>query len=89
MNGTEAVSICKSTPDIDIVLMDIQLPGLNGYEATRQIKSFNKELVIIAQTAYAMAGDEKKALEAGCDDYLSKPIGKENLLLLLSKYLDK
>ncbi len=89
VNGTEAVRICKSTPDIDIVLMDIQLPGLNGYEATRQIKSFNKELVIIAQTAYAMAGDEKKALEAGCDDYLSKPIEKENLLLLLSKYLDK
>jgi PAS domain S-box-containing protein len=87
VNGTEAVSICKSNRDINLVLMDIQLPGINGYEATKQIKSFNNEMVIIAQTAYAMAGDEKKARDAGCDDYISKPIDKEKLLLLLGKYL--
>ncbi len=89
VNGNEAVSICKSSPDINLVLMDIQLPGISGYEATKQIKSFNKEMTIIAQTAYAMASDEKKAHDAGCDEYIAKPIEKENLLLLLSKYLDK
>jgi CheY-like chemotaxis protein len=88
VNGNEAVRICKSNPDINLVLMDIQLPGISGYEATRQIKSFHKDLVIIAQTAYAMAGDERKARDAGCDEYISKPIDKEKLLLLLSKYLN-
>ena len=88
VNGNEAVSISKSSPDINLVLMDIQLPGINGYEATKQIKSFNKEMVIIAQTAYAMARDKQKAMDAGCDEYISKPIEKEQLLLLLSKYLN-
>ncbi|NOX48325.1 MAG: response regulator [Chlorobi bacterium] len=88
VNGKEAVSICKSTPEINLVLMDIQLPGISGYEATHQIKSFNKDMVIIAQTAYAMAGDEQKARDAGCDEYIPKPIDKEKLLLLLGKYLN-
>jgi CheY-like chemotaxis protein len=79
-NGKIAVEYCKNNNDIDIVLMDIYMPVMNGYEATRQIKELNKTLPIIAQTAYAMTDDRRKALEAGCDDFIAKPIGKEELL---------
>jgi len=58
------------------------MPEMNGYEATRQIRVFNKKVAIIAQTAYAMVGDREKAIEAGCNDYISKPI---NLALLIQK----
>lgn len=78
--GEEAVEMCRSYPDIDLVLMDINLPGLNGYEATRQIRKFNKKVIIIAQTAFGLAGDREKSIEAGCDDYVSKPINKNELL---------
>ena len=80
--GTEAVEACRNNPDIDLVLMDIKMPEMNGYEATRQIRVFNKKVAIIAQTAYAMVGDREKAIEAGCNDYISKPI---NLALLIQK----
>ena len=83
----EAIAICKSTPDIDLVLMDIKMPKMDGYEATRQIRQFNKNIVIIAQTAYATSGEQQKALEAGCNDYISKPILKKNLDRLIKKYL--
>jgi CheY-like chemotaxis protein len=66
--------------------MDIQMPELNGYEATRRIREFNKEVVIIAQTAYAISGDREKAIDAGCNDYISKPINKTKLQTLLQKY---
>ena len=85
--GMEAIAICKNNPDIDLVLMDIKMPGMDGYEATRQIRQFNKLVVIIAQTAYAPAGEREKALEAGCNDYISKPILKPNLDSLIKKYL--
>ena len=85
--GMEAIAICKTIPDIDMVLMDIKMPGTDGYEATRQIRQFNKHVVIIAQTAYAPAGEREKALEAGCNDYISKPILKTNLDRLIKKYL--
>ena len=81
--GTEAVEICRNNPDIDLILMDIQLPKMNGYEATRQIRQFNKEVIIIAQTAYGLSGDREKAIEAGCNDYISKPIVKDKLLQLI------
>ena len=67
--------------------MDIQMPIMDGYEATRQIRQFNTEVVIIAQTAFALNGDKEKAIEAGCNDYITKPIKKEQLTLLLKKYL--
>jgi CheY-like chemotaxis protein len=54
--------------------MDIQMPEMNGYEATRQIRTFNKEVIIIAQTAFGMEGDREKAINAGCNDYISKPL---------------
>jgi len=88
-NGIEAVEVSHSHPDIDLILMDIQMPELNGYEATRQIREFNSKVIIIAQTAYALAGDREKAIEAGCNDYVSKPINKVELNSLIAKYLNK
>jgi PAS domain S-box-containing protein len=85
-NGVEAIKACRNNPDFDLVLMDIRLPDLDGYEATRQIRQFNTELIIIAQTAFAMEGDHEKAIFAGCSDYLTKPISKSSFLLLLKKY---
>ena len=73
---------------IDLVLMDIRLPDINGYEATRQIKKVKPNLNIIAQTAYASVADKQKALEAGCNDYLSKPIKRDELLSCLSAFFE-
>jgi len=84
--GTEVVEVCRKTPDIDLVLLDIKMPEMNGYEASRQIRQFNKDVIIIAQTAYALAGDREKAIEAGCNDYVSKPIRKEKLMEVVQKY---
>ncbi|MBN1985731.1 MAG: response regulator, partial [Prolixibacteraceae bacterium] len=85
-NGVEAVEMCKNNRNIDLILMDIKMPLMDGYEATQKIKSINKNIVIIAQTAFALAGDEEKALAAGCDDYISKPINKETLFKVINKY---
>jgi PAS domain S-box-containing protein len=87
--GKEAVSACLRNPDIDLVLMDIQLPEMDGYEATREIRKFNKDLIIVAQTAYALNGDEQKALEAGCNDYISKPINEKLLWEIIAKHIGK
>ena len=84
--GADAVESCRNNPDIDLVLMDIRMPEMEGYEATRKIREFNKEIVIIAQTAYGLSGDREKAIEAGCNDYISKPINKAELLALIQKY---
>lgn len=85
-SGNEAVKISHENRDIDLIMMDIRIPGLNGYEVTREIRKFNKKVVIIAQTAFAMTGDKEKALEAGCDDYIAKPISKADLLTLLHSH---
>jgi hypothetical protein len=86
--GTEAVYFCRNNPDLDLILMDIQMPGMNGYEATSQIRQFNKEVVIIAQSAYALSHDRQKAIDAGCNDYISKPILKDDLLSIIHKHLN-
>jgi len=86
--GVEAVDICRKNPGIDLVLMDIQMPVMDGYEATRQIRTFNKEVVIIGQTAFVLTGDRKNAIEAGCNDYISKPIKQEALYALIQKYFN-
>ncbi len=88
-NGEEAFQKCKENPGINLVLMDIQMPVLNGYDATRQIKEIRPSLPVIAQTAYAMAGEKALSRDAGCDDYISKPIRIQELMDLISKYLDK
>lgn len=88
-NGVEAVQISRENPDIDIIFMDMKMPVLNGYEATKQIREFNKEVVIYAQTAYALAGDEQKVTEAGCDGYITKPININAFDKLMATYIDK
>ncbi len=85
-NGFETLEICRSYPDIDLILMDIKMTEMDGYEATRQIRQFNKDIIIIAQTAYALTGEREKAIEAGCNDYISKPINKDFLMELIKKY---
>lgn len=72
---------------VDLILMDVRLPDTNGYEITRQLKQHNPELKIIAQTAYATPGEIQKAMDAGCNDYISKPINKDLLLKMMSKHL--
>jgi PAS domain S-box-containing protein len=87
--GDDAVEICRNNPDIDLVLMDIKMSVMDGYEATRQIRQFNKSIIIIAQTAYGLGGDREKAIESGCNEYLSKPINTDELLTLIQKYFKK
>jgi PAS domain S-box-containing protein len=84
--GADAVEICRQNPDIDLVLMDIQMPDMNGYEATRKIRRFNNEIIIIAQTAYAILGDREKAIAAGCNDYITKPIKRLAFNDLMNRY---
>ncbi len=85
--GEEAVEYCNSRNDIALVLMDIKLPKMNGIEAIKQIKQIKPDMLIITLTAYAMHGDRERCLNAGANDYLSKPIKEKDLTLLLAKYL--
>jgi PAS domain S-box-containing protein len=87
-NGQEAVEMCLANSAINLVLMDINLPVMNGYLATQKIKLLFPEMPVIAQTAYAVSGDREKALEAGCDDYLAKPIQVKQLMGKINKYLN-
>jgi len=88
-NGKVAIEICQNNPSINIVLMDIKMPIIDGYTATKEIKKFRPDLPIIAQTAYGMSDDRDKALNAGCDDYISKPLLKEKLIIIINKYINK
>jgi CheY-like chemotaxis protein len=85
-NGIEAVEICENNP-IDLVFMDLQMPEMNGYEATEILKKKLPHLPIVAQTAFAMSDDREKALDSGCDDYLAKPIKSKDLLNVVEKYI--
>jgi CheY-like chemotaxis protein/nitrogen-specific signal transduction histidine kinase len=87
--GVEVVESCRNNPDLDLVLMDIKMPDMDGYEATHQIRQFNTDIIIIAQTAYAFSGDREKAIEAGCNDYISKPINKTLMYEIIQKHFNK
>jgi PAS domain S-box-containing protein len=87
-NGREAIDKFRDNPGIELVLMDIKMPEMDGLEATRKIKSINPAIPVIAITAYAMLGDESRILEAGCDGYLSKPISRKSLLEKMSEYVN-
>lgn len=87
--GIEAIEVCRNNPDIDLILMDIKMLEMDGYEATKQIREFNKDVIIIAQTAFGMNNDREKALEAGCNDYISKPINRLSLIELIKKHVGK
>ncbi len=86
-SGSIIVETCRNNPDIDLVMMDLKMPEKDGYEATRQIRQFNKDVIIIAQTAFGLAGDREKAIEAGCNDYISKPFKKDELLSIIRKHV--
>ena len=85
-NGKEAVDKARVSPNLDLILMDIKMPEMNGLEATRSIKSFRKDVIIIAQTAFAMDEDRRNCSAVGCDDFLAKPIRYKVLLDTLAKY---
>lgn len=86
-NGEEAVKIYKENPDIHIILMDIKMPVMDGLEATEMIKKINPEVPIIAQTAFVVDFDKNAAMEAGCDDFVSKPLNFESLFKTMDLYL--
>ncbi len=88
-NGVEAVAIAQNNPDIDLILMDIQMPELNGYEATQQIRQFNNNVIIIVQTACGLSDDKENIMRTGCDDYILKPINKNKLFALVQMYFEK
>jgi PAS domain S-box-containing protein len=84
-NGFEAVSLCKKHPDIDIILMDIQMPVMNGYEAIKKIREFNEDVIIITQSAFVFTDEAEKAIEVGGNGYISKPINKNQLIDHINK----
>lgn len=86
-SGKEAIDLVKSDQLIDLILMDIQMPDMTGYETTKVIRKLNIKIPIIAQTAYAMPHDKEKSLEAGCDNYLAKPVRPNELLAMVTKHL--
>ena len=86
-NGLKAIDKVRTEPKLDLVLMDVHLPELSGLEATKIIQGINQRLPIIAQTANAMSEDKDKCIEAGCVDYISKPIDMNELFSKVSKYL--
>ena len=89
INGQQAVDVCLSDPNIELVLMDIKMPIMNGFEALEQIRPMRPNLPIIAQTAYSSSDDKIKIEEAGFNGYITKPLNRDNLFELINKYLDK
>ncbi|MBN1115892.1 MAG: response regulator [Bacteroidales bacterium] len=88
-NGFEAIDLCKSINKIDLILMDIKMPGLNGIKATSEIRKFNTKIPIIAQTALASEENKVESLKAGCNDIITKPIEVQELLITVNKFLSE
>jgi hypothetical protein len=86
-NGKTAVELSRKHPEIDLILMDLKMPIMDGLEATRRIRQFNTTVPVVAQTAYALAGDSQVAFEAGCNDYITKPVKRKVLLDKLNSFL--
>ncbi len=86
-DGREAVNMFRDNK-VDLVLMDLQIPIMDGYAATKEIKKLRPEVPVVAQTAHVMSGEREKCIEAGCDDYLAKPIRLQILIDTLSKFLN-
>jgi len=87
--GVKAVDACRNNPDLDLIMMDIKMPEMNGYETTQQIRKFNQKIVIFAQTAHVLAGDKEKSLAVGCNEYIPKPLSQFVLKELILKYFNK
>jgi CheY-like chemotaxis protein len=90
-NGQAAIDLLRATPGIDVVLMDVMMPGMDGHDTMREIRKLPRftSLPIIALTAKAMKGDREKCIEAGASDYIAKPVEIEQLLALLRVWLDR
>jgi signal transduction histidine kinase/CheY-like chemotaxis protein len=88
-NGYQAIDLCKSINKIDLILMDLKLPDISGFEATLRIRKLNKDIPVIAQTALVLKDEKEKCLKAGCNDIITKPIEIEKLLSLINKYLNE
>ena len=86
-NGPKTLQLFKENPEINLILMDIKMPEMDGSEVTKEIRKINTSVPIIAQTAYALEEEKVKSLEAGCNAYITKPINKEDLLLLINSFL--
>jgi signal transduction histidine kinase/CheY-like chemotaxis protein len=87
VNGIEAVELCRYHKDIDLILMDVKMPCMDGYNASRKIREFRPDVIIIAQTAYS--DDKETALKSGCNDFISKPFTKEQFISIVKENLDK
>jgi FOG: CheY-like receiver len=87
VNGPDTLRLFKENPQIDLILMDIKMPEMDGCEVTKEIRKMNTHIPIIAQTAYALEEEKMKSLEAGCNSYITKPINKKDLLCLIDSYL--
>ncbi len=86
-NGYEAIDLVKNKQKFDLILMDIKLPFLDGYETTKAIKALDPSIPIIAQTAFALPDEEEACMKAGCDEYLSKPINVEEFIFKAQRIL--
>ena len=89
VNGADALEAVRKHPEIEMILMDIKLPDINGLELTKRIKSMNSRIKVIAQTAYALSGDRESVIAAGCSGYISKPVNRDELLNLILAYAGK
>lgn len=84
-NGLGAVKICKSNPEFELIFVDMKMPIMNGFDATLKIREFNTKVIIIGQTAFAFEEDKTRVIEAGCNDFISKPIKREALYKIIEK----
>jgi len=87
--GVEAVNALRNNPEIDLIFMGIRMPEMDGYEATKQIRILNTNVIIVAQTAMALDEVHDKAIDAGCDDFITKPITENVIMMLLEKYFGR
>ncbi len=85
-NGKEAIDICRINPDITLIIMDIKMPVMDGWTAIREIKSFRPSLPVFVVTAYMLNNEEHLSYEAGCDEYMTKPVNYSSLVKKLKKY---
>lgn len=88
-NGLLAVELFRENPSINLILMDIKMPEMNGFEATATIRKENTSIPIIAQTAFATKEDKIKAITSGCNDFIAKPIDRKEMIDLLHRYIRK
>ena len=86
--GEEAIEIFRKNMDIDLILLDIRLPRMSGYDVCKEIRRIKSDVIIISQTAQAMTGDRNRSISAGCDDYVSKPMTQAKLINTIKKYFN-